>query len=182
MKLGFPVQKRIILAALGVVLLLDVGLAVVSWKLATAPQTPSQALADLNTQVKLRRSDVDRASKIRKDMPEVRQDCDRFEHTLPQRTSGYSALLGNLDKLAQKAGLQTEGLTFKQTNIEGRGMTEIEVTATVNGDYPSVIRFINALQRSGDFYILDSLGLASGIQNSPGAVRLNLKLKTYFRS
>jgi len=181
-KLAFTIQKRIILTAIGVGLLLDVALAVVSWKLATARHTPSQELVKLSSDVKDLRADLDRVSRIRKDMPGVQQDCDRFERSLPAKTGGYSVLLGNLDSLAGKAGLQTEDVSFKQEDVAGRGLTEVEVTATVTGDYPSVVRLINGMQRSGDFYILDELELASGVQNSPGAVRVKLHLRAYFRA
>jgi hypothetical protein len=60
-------------------------------------------------------------------------------------------------------------------------LTEVDVTATVNGDYPSVVRFINGLQRSEKFYILDDLTLASAAQNPAAPLRVNLHLKTYFR-
>jgi Tfp pilus assembly protein PilO len=181
-KSAFPVQKRIILAALGGMLLLDLALAVDSWTLATAPQTPGQERVKLAAQVKLLRSDLERASAIRKSVPAVQQDCDRFENSVPVKTTGYSALLGNLDSLARKAGLQTEGLAFKEQSLAGHGLTEVEVTATVNGDYSSVVRFINGIQRSEDFYILDDLSLASAAQTASGQLRVNLHLRTYFRS
>lgn len=182
MKSAFPVQRRIILAALGGVLLLDLALAVESWRLATAPRTPGQELARLAAQVKLLRSDLERASAIRKSVPAVQQDCDRFENSVPVKTTGYSGLLGHLDSLARKAGLQTEGLTFKEQNLAGHGLTEVEVSATVSGDYSSVVRFINGIQRSEDFYILDDLSLASAAQSPAGPLRVNLRLRTYFRS
>ena len=40
------------------------------------------------------------------------------------------------------------------------------------------MRFINALERSDSFYILDRLALAA---STNGQVRLNLQLRTYFR-
>jgi hypothetical protein len=49
----------------------------------------------------------------------------------------------------------------------------------VNGDYPSVVRFINGLERSNNFYVLDGLQLA---ESTAGNVKLNLRLRTYFRS
>ncbi len=94
-------------------------------------------------------------------------------------TAGYSALEDDLGALARTAGLRTEGLSFRQHPADKRGVTEIEIGATVDGDYPSVVRFIDGLERSDNFYILDSLSLAAG---SAGQLKLNLQLRTFFRT
>lgn len=179
---NFQVRKRIILGTLGLVLLLDVILTIVSWRLARAPQTPRQELSRLIAQEKILAADVDRAKRIRENMPKNLQEFDRFEKSFPAKTAGYSDLLGELGSLAKKAGLQTENVAFKEQGISGRGLTEVDVTATVNGDYPSVVRFINGLQRSEKFYILDDLTLATAAQTPTGPLRVNLHLKTYFRT
>ncbi len=179
---NFQVRKRIILGALGVVLLFDLVLTIVSWRLARAPQTPRQELSRLIAQEKILAADVDRAKRIRENMPKNLQEFDRFEKSFPAKTAGYSDLLGELGSLAKKAGLQTENVAFKEQGISGRGLTEVDVTATVNGDYPSVVRFINGLQRSEKFYILDDLTLATAAQSPTGPLRVNLHLKTYFRT
>ncbi len=175
-------RKRIILGALGVVLLLDLILAIVSWSLATPPHTPRQELSRLIAQEKILGADIDRAKRIRENMPKNLEEFDRFEKSFPPKTAGYSDLLGDLGNLARKAGLQTENLAFKEQDISGRGVTEVDVTATVSGDYPSVVRFINGLQRSERFYILDDLTLATTAQSSTAPLRVNLHLKTYFRT
>lgn len=178
----FQTRKRIILGTLGLVLLLDLFLAIVSWTLATAPQTPRQELSRLIAQEKILDADISRAQKIRENVPKNLQDFDKFERSFPPKAAGYSDLLGDLGNLARQAGLQTENLAFKEKDIAGRGLTEVDVTATVNGDYSSVVRFINGLQRSEKFYILDDLTLAAAAQSPAGPLRVNLHLKTYFRT
>ena len=63
-------------------------------------------------------------------------------------------------------------------------MTEIAIDATVNGDYKSVIGFLNGLQRSPSLYAVDSLALASekASQTSSNVIKVALHLKTYFRT
>ena len=58
-------------------------------------------------------------------------------------------------------------------------MVEIEISTVVDGDYASLVRFINGLEHSNNFYVLDNLALAAG---SAGVLKLNLQLRTYFRS
>jgi Tfp pilus assembly protein PilO len=182
MKLAFPIRRAILLSVTGAVLLADLALAVFSFKLAAAPQTPRQELVKIRTQVKFLHSDLERAAAIRKDMPAVQQDCDRFELSFPPKAKGYSDLLATLDGIARKSGLQLEGLSFHRQEIAERGLTEIEVNATVTGDYPSVVRFVNALQRDKAFFILNDLSLGSSTQNPLGAVSVSMHLRTYFRA
>jgi hypothetical protein len=49
----------------------------------------------------------------------------------------------------------------------------------MQGAYPSLVSFINGLERSKSFYLLDSLSLDS---STDGLLKLNLELRTYFRS
>ena len=105
---NFQIRKRIILGTLGVVLLLDLVLAMVSWRLATAPQTPRQELSRLLVQEKMLDADIKRAKAILANVPKNLREFDEFEKSFPAKTAGYSDLLGELGNLARKAGLQTD--------------------------------------------------------------------------
>jgi hypothetical protein len=56
---------------------------------------------------------------------------------------------------------------------------QIDIATAVEGDYESLVSFLNKLEHSDHFYVLDSLALAS---SSAGKLRLNLQLRTYFRT
>lgn len=56
---------------------------------------------------------------------------------------------------------------------------QVDIATSVEGDYDSLIQFLNKLEHSDNFYVLDSLTLAS---SSAGKLRLNLQLRTYFRT
>ena len=75
--------------------------------------------------------------------------------------------------------MKVGGLTLNQKEVKGRGVTLITITESVDGNYPAIIQFINALERSKNFYLLDNLTLDSGGSN-PG-IKLNLDLRTFFR-
>jgi hypothetical protein len=76
--------------------------------------------------------------------------------------------------------LQAGNLSFHQHEPDKRGVTQVDIFAVVDGDYSSVVRFVNDLQHSDTFYVLDGLSLAGG--GSGGQLKLNLQLRTYFRS
>lgn len=183
MSRSFKFEKRLILAALGIVLLADVVLGVVSYRLAADNQSAQkQALAEARNRKKLLESAVQRATNIRASLPQVQKQCDAFEESFRPSSRGYSGILADLGQIAGKAGLATEAITFRQEDLPSRGMVRVEVAAVVAGDYTSVVRFINGLQRSESFYILDSLSLASSADTRGASLKLNLRLKTYFRA
>jgi Type II secretion system (T2SS), protein M subtype b len=173
-------KKTLIRILLGVIVLLDLGLAGINWKIASSPHTPESQLKFIARQHALLAADVARAQKIRENLSATEKESDGFYHDQFRPVgSGYSALEDDLGTLARNAGIRAEGLSFRQQTPDKRGVTEVEIGTTVDGDYASVVRFIDSLERSESFYILDSLSLAPG---SAGQLKLNLQLRTFFRS
>ncbi|MGB8476143.1 MAG: type 4a pilus biogenesis protein PilO [Candidatus Acidiferrum sp.] len=183
MQRDFSAQKRAILIVLGLFLALDLGLAGYSWLLASSPHTPQAEFDAQNLKLKVLRGEIKSAQYIRDNMPATRKDCEKFEQSLPSENMGYSLVTAELDELAKKAGLQIVSLANTPKEVPNRGMTEVKMDATVSGDYGSVVRFLNGLQRSPRFYIVDGLALASDAQNraATGTIRVGLHLRTYFR-
>ena len=176
-----PRRKKILIqVVLGAIVLADLVLLGINWNLMASPRSPQTELKLLARQHALLAADVARAQKIRENLPAVQKESDEFfrDQFRPMGT-GYSALEDDLGVLARTAGLRTEGLSFRQQPSDKAGVSEIQIGTTVDGDYPSVVRFIDSLERSQNFYILDSLSLAPG---SAGELKLNLQLRTYFRT
>ena len=172
--------KTLIRVLLAAIVLADLVLLGINWNLTSSPHSPQSELKFLARQHALLSADVTRAQKIREDLPAVQKESDGFFHDqFRPIASGYSGLEDDLGVLTRTAGLRTEGLSFRQKPADKSGVSEIEIGATVDGDYPSVVRFIDELERSPNFYILDSLSLAAG---SAGQLKLNLQLRTFFRT
>jgi len=182
MRIDFTSRKRVILAAVVLLVLADVALGVYSWRSASAPP-PEKVFTQQSLQLKLLRADNDRAQKIRADIPKNLKAYDQFEHSLFPASSGYSSVTSELDAVARKSGVQLEGKSFKEADVEKRALTEVAVEATVSGDYKNVIEFLNGLQRSGSYQI-DSLNLASeNVNKGPsGIIKVAVHFRTYFRS
>jgi Tfp pilus assembly protein PilO len=184
MRRDFSLRKRIILVGVTLLVLADVALAAYSWQLSSAPHAPEQQLAVETIQHNLLKADIKRAQDIRDDIPAIQKDCERFEQSLFPARSGYSAVRSELGTVAKKSGTQLEDLSFKPTEIANRGMTEVVIDATVNGNYKSVIGFLNGLQRSSNLYAVDALSLApeNANQASANVIKVTLHLRTYFRT
>jgi Tfp pilus assembly protein PilO len=181
MKPNGKLWKKVILGALGLVLLLDVFLVYAIWRAGgPGPRAMREQRNQLKMQDKLLGADVRRATDIRNRLPQVAQECDRFfeKQFLPAK-SGYSSVVADLNAISEKSGLRAASVNFKQRDIEKRGVTEVSVIAVVEGDYSNLVRFINGLERSENFYLLDSLTLAS---SAGGSIKLNVQMRTYFRA
>lgn len=179
----FTLQKRAILIVLGLLLAVDIGLAIYSWQLASSPHTPQREFDEQTTKLGVLKNDIKSAQFIKDNMPATRKDCERFEQSLPAISSGTSSIVSELDEVAKKAGLQIVTVTNRQKEIPSRGMTEVTVEATISGDYGSVARFVNGLQRSHRFYVLDGLALSTDAQGqaASGPIRVGVHIRTYLR-
>jgi Tfp pilus assembly protein PilO len=183
MRRDFTLRRRIILVGVLLLVLADIGLAAYSWQLASAPHAPKEEFAARTKQHDLLKKNIDGAQKIRDNIPAIQKDCDHFEQSLFPASAGYSAVRSELGDTAKKSGIYIEDMSFKQTEISNRGMTEVKIDATVNGDYKSVIGFLNGLQRSANLYAVDSLtlGTENANQASANIIKVVLHLRTYFR-
>jgi Tfp pilus assembly protein PilO len=173
--------KRLMTIALALLLAADIGLAVFLWR--TSRQSPAEVRSELDRLAliaKLRKAEVARGEKISASLPQVGADCEKFyQNTFLDKASGYSALDADLSTIADKAGLRMSSLNIKEKELKNHGVTEISISTGVEGNYSSVIQFINGLEQSRNFYLLNDLQLASA---RGGAIKLELDLRTYFRS
>ena len=172
--------KRWVRAALVLVLAADALLLYANWSSTDASSREAAAqLVPLRTEEQLQRADVDRVAGIRGRLSEVQRNASKFygDEFLATDT-GYSTIVGDLNRISKNAGLRATNVSFKERLLEARRVTEVTLSATVEGDYVSLVRFINGLERSENFYLLDSLTLASA---TGGSIKLNLQLRTYFR-
>jgi Tfp pilus assembly protein PilO len=166
---------------LGILAFADIALGIFLWR--NSLQSPESRRADrekVALKAKLMNADVKRTEQIRAALPQVGKDCTAFyEKTFPSAATGYSEIESDLDSIASHAGLTTSGVSFKPTQLKDRGVTQLEITTQVSGDYNSIVKFINGLEVSKKFYLLNDLALDSA---STGGIRLQLKLHTYFRT
>ncbi len=179
----FDLKKRIILTFLGVLFVVDGALAYYNVKMSSARETPQQVLATQTRQLKLLKADVERATAIQKNIPQVLKQFDDFESGLPAASKGYSVISQELNDFAADTHLLISDLKYQPKELKDRNLDEVEIEATVAGDYNGIVRFVNKLQRSKNVYIVDALQLeteAAG-QGPANLLRINLHVRTYFR-
>jgi Tfp pilus assembly protein PilO len=180
----FTTKKRLIIVALAVLLLADAGLAYFNAKLSSPANNRAQALATENRQLALVKADVERASKIRQTIPDILKKFDQFESTLLPASKGYAIITQELGEYVKDSRLLVDSYHFTPKEVSGRDLTEVKIEASVTGDYNGIVSFLNHLQRSKNVYIVDSLGVDTGIEATrgpAGALRVTLHMRTYFR-
>ena len=172
--------KLIVRWGLSLILVLDVVLLGVNYRLNGGPRVAPDEVRRMELLEKSYRADNARLNKFRAELPTDEKQWDEFftTHFRPAG-AGYSAVSEDLGQLSHSAGLRTDTISFHQHPPDARGLMEIEITTAVEGDYESLVNFLDKLEHSDHFYVLDGLSLASA---NGGKIRLNIQLRTYFRT
>jgi Tfp pilus assembly protein PilO len=183
MNMTWTVWKKTIVVALALLCAADLALVYQLWQSSREGAEALTVQRDrLKMQAKLLKADVARGESIRQDLSGEGREYDNFYHSAFLATdNGYSTIEDDLGTIAAKANLRSSGISFKQKELKGRDVTEIDISDTVEGDYPAIIHFINGLEHSRNFYLLSNLRLQSA-NNPGGGIRLQLDLQTYFRT
>jgi len=173
-------RNNMIRTVLAIILLADAVLIGVQWKLNSSPHVQVGELNRLDMMVKQYRADNTRLERFKAELPADEKQWDEFFTThFHPAGAGYSAISEDLGDLSRSAGLRSDAISFHQHTPDARGLMQVDISTAVEGDYDSLVQFLNKLEHSDNFYVLDSLALAS---SSLGKLRLNVQLRTYFRT
>ena len=103
--------------------------------------------------------------------------------TLPRRTA-FSTIVSELDQAGKKAGVELRDRALIVDPIDGSDtLSMLTVTQGLEGSYENLVRFLNLLDRSQHFLIVESLGAApqqTGAQQS-AVLAVTLRLDTFVR-
>jgi Tfp pilus assembly protein PilO len=180
MKSAILHRNNLIRAALAVILIADAALIGIQWKLSNSPHVEAGDLTRLTLLEKQYRADNTRLERFRAELPTDEKQWDEFFNThFHPAGAGYSAISEDLGDLSRTAGLRSDSISFHQHAPDARGLMQVDISTAVEGDYDNLVQFLNKLEHSDNFYVLDSLALAP---STVGKLRLNVQLRTYFRT
>ncbi|HKZ53681.1 MAG TPA: type 4a pilus biogenesis protein PilO [Candidatus Acidoferrales bacterium] len=173
--------RRWVYTALVVLLVLDAGV-YFGWvqRPPMAPELARAQLAALEREVAERGAEVSRLQRVREQVPHLRPKLDAFTtECLPGEQAGFSQVAADLQEAANQAGISLEAVSY-QTRVDEQqaDLLRVEVSATLEGLYPSLLRYLEELEKSPHFYLISELAVV-GARGSE--LRLELKLATYFR-
>jgi Tfp pilus assembly protein PilO len=106
----------------------------------------------------------------------ARKQTDRFYQE--RILSRYADIADTIGRLASENHVQVTSIHYDAKDTDIAGLQQISIGTQITGDYNNQMRFINALERSKPFFMIDSVNLAG---SESGGVRLDMKLETFKR-
>jgi len=103
---------------------------------------------------------------------------DFYKKRFPSQNSQMYTELG---KLTAANGVRIEQVRYKTDpqEVTIQGLQPIEIEADLAGNYTSLAKFINAVERDDMFFIINSVTLGNDPQ---GPVKLSVRLETYLKA
>jgi Tfp pilus assembly protein PilO len=113
----------------------------------------------------------------------ARKEGDAFltEYTTDRRTT-FSTLFAELDRVAHDAGIQPKPVSYDLGEVEGSDtLSQITISAAYEGTYANLTKFVNLLDKSPRFLIIESLTAAPQQTNVGDTLSVTIKLDTFVR-
>jgi Tfp pilus assembly protein PilO len=176
------IPKKYVLAAVAALFVFDLVFYLAAVEPLGRREAEQQALLSaLQRQIETKKQDVEMLQLVVSKVEKARVEGDGLLDgiTLPRRT-GFSLLLSELLEAASQAGIDTREGNFDIEPIEG---TEeygiISVSANFRGEYQNLVRFLNQLDRSEQFLIIESL--AATPRTDSNELQFTMRLNTLLR-
>jgi hypothetical protein len=168
--------------ALGTLLLANLIAAVILFKpWGGSAEDLERQLVTLRQQVPQRQAALTRSKALVEKVEKARAEGDQFmTRFMLNGRSTYSTIIGELDRAATQVKLAPRERQFGVEPIDGsENLGIMTISANYEGAYPNLTKFINELDRSPRFLIIESLQASP--QPVGGNVNVNFKLYAFIR-
>jgi len=132
-----------------------------------------QDLNQLRAQLTAKNRQVEPLHGLDKKIPIATQQIDDFYRD--RFVTHDSEVATALEELAKSTNVKIQSSKYKWDDPEPVGLRRVEVEASIQGDYQPLAKFLNGLERSKVFFIINGIALAQ--QNGP--IQLQMKLETF---
>ncbi len=146
---------------------------VLDWR--TTSASSQDELASTQTRIRTLQMQLKPLAGLDKRVAASRKQIDQFY--IDRIPPNYSSIAAELGTLASQSSVRLTRVEYSQApgSVD---LTEIRMDAGLTGDYPSIMRFINGIERSRTFFIIRAMAL-TGQQG--GQVALRLQMTTWLR-
>lgn len=113
----------------------------------------------------------------------ARKEGDNFlaEYTTDRRRT-FSTIAAELEHTAQEAGIRPRPASYELQPVEGSDtLSQMTITAAYEGSYANLTKFLNLLDRSPRFLIIESLMAAPQQTSAADLLSVSIKLDTFVR-
>ena len=137
--------------------------------------------ADASRQLAQFQAHLENTRKLVEKVDKARREGDDFlAKYFSDRRTTYSTVIEELDKTSQAAGIRPRDRSVELNPIEGSDtLMMMSLTAGYEGDYASLEKFVNLLDKSPRFLIIESLQAAP--QQNGQMLTVSLKLDAFVK-
>lgn len=147
----------------------------------SSPAQLESELATLRTQLQSQQANLVRVRDLTRKIEGARgQQSEFVDAWFMDRRTASSTILSELERAAKESGLQPKDHSFVIEPVDGTDeLSMMTITANYEGTYGDLVQFVNFIDRSRRFLILESIA-ASPQQNS-AALNTRFKVNTFVR-
>lgn len=145
-------------------------------KLQTSFSRQRNEIGEQQQELKVLRRRLAALQKAQKDLDMI------YNQVLAQKKVGVTAIRQELQDLAGSLSVERGGLDYDYDDLPEYGLRHFSLAVPVEGAYREIRRFINDIERSQYFLILDRVDISAEKESKSGEnVTLNFQLSTYLR-
>ncbi|TAN24236.1 MAG: hypothetical protein EPN33_00240 [Acidobacteria bacterium] len=169
----------------GLVLACDLALA--GWLL--SPRAPSQSatrqqLTDARVQLGALKAELAQIRALRGRIHTSQEQMQQLmAEGFPGQREASSKLLTEFGRIAQQSQVEVSGATFAPDKTAPFDLRRVSINLQVSGGYAGAVQFLNGLERSPMFFLIDQVsvsgGEAAGVAAPANQVRLQVRLEAY---
>jgi Tfp pilus assembly protein PilO len=170
--------RKDIKTSLAIMLAVDVvAMAVLFSPLVGSTESRRQELTQLSSELQTKTHEVEPLGNMRDKVKIANGQI--IEFYKKRFAAQQSQIVTRFDALAAANGVTVEQAKYKVQADETEGLFPVEMEAELSGNYVSLAKFINALERDDTFFLISSISLG-GEQKGP--IKLQMKLETYLKA
>jgi Tfp pilus assembly protein PilO len=184
MPLNLKDPRVLVRAALGVLVLANIVAALMAFKpWGGSAEDLARGQVDLQQQLTSLQARLEKTKALVTKAERARQEGDGFlaEYTTDRRTT-FSTITAELERVAREAGIQPRPASYELDQVEGSDtLYQMTISAAYEGSYASLTKFVNLLDKSPRFLIIESLMAAPQQSNVGDLLSVSIKLDTFVR-
>jgi type IV pilus assembly protein PilO len=176
--------RVLVRAVLGVLVLANIVAALLAFKpWGGSAEDLARERVDLQQQLNSLQARLSRTKALVTKAEHARQEGDGFldRYTTDRRTT-FSTIFAELERVAQEAGIQPRPASYELDQVEGSDtLYQMNISAAYEGSYANLTKFVNLLDKSPRFLIIESLTAAPQQSNAGDLLSVSIKLDTFVR-
>ena len=174
--------RVVVRAVIGILLAANLAAAVMAFRpFGGSADELRQRRSELQLQLTQLQARVARTKQLAGKVEMARKQGDEFlsQYVTDRRTT-FSTVFEELDRTAQEAGIKTRDRNVELNPIEGSDTLEMmSVTASYEGSYANLQKFVGLLDKSPRFLIIESL--TASPQQGGQVLNVSLRLDTFVK-